>query len=280
MRITGQLIDASTGAHLWADRFEGELHDIFELQDQVTDSVVGAIAPTLQKAEIERAKRKSTDNLDAYDCYLRGLAFSNQGNDLQAVTEALRHFNRAIELDPSFAVAYVRAAMYYGLLRTIGHLTDQSPEIAEAKRLARRGTLLGKDDAEVLATGAWVLAHLDRDLDASAAMIDRALMLSPNRAGSLSIGGLIKIWLGEPDAGIERLTRAMRLSPLDPAVSDRQFGMALAYFFLDRYDEASSWAETALREAPEAHHILRIHEATHLRDGWSRHGSRSQGSES
>ena len=113
VRITGQLVDTATGAHLWADRFDGGLGDIFDLQDQVTESVVGAIAPAVEKAEIERAKRKPTESLDAYALYLRGLARFYQFGSRQANDEALRLFNSAIELDPDFASAYGRAAFCY-----------------------------------------------------------------------------------------------------------------------------------------------------------------------
>src|SRR5438132_1450824 len=118
VRITGQLVDTATGAHLWAERFDGGLGDIFDLQDQVTESVVGAIAPAVEKAEIERAKRKPTESLDAYALYLRGLARFYQYANRQANAEALRLFNSAIELDPDFASAYGRAALSYAFAKT------------------------------------------------------------------------------------------------------------------------------------------------------------------
>ena len=126
LRITGQLIDASTGAHLWADRFDGSLEDVFDLQDRVAASVAGAIAPRLEQAEIERVKRKPTDSLDAYDYYLRGMAsyhrppFANR----DAISEALRLFGRAIDLDPECATAYARAAYCYVMRRGSGNRTD------------------------------------------------------------------------------------------------------------------------------------------------------------
>ena len=125
VRITGQLVDAATGAHLWAERFDGGLGDIFDLQDQVTESVVGAIAPAVEKAEIERAKRKPTESLDAYTLYLRGLAGFYQFANRQANDEALRLFNRAIELDPDFASAYGRAALCYVLPRSMAGFQTQ-----------------------------------------------------------------------------------------------------------------------------------------------------------
>src|SRR4051794_14320527 len=136
VRITGQLVDTATGAHLWADRFDGGLGDIFDLQDQVTESVVGAIAPALEKAEIERAKRKPTESLDAYALYLRGLPRFYQVASRQANEEALRLFNSAIELDPDFASAYGRAASCYTMAKANGWISVTPSEIAEVTRLA------------------------------------------------------------------------------------------------------------------------------------------------
>jgi TolB-like protein len=152
LRITGQLIDASTGMHLWADRFDGGIEDIFDLQDQVTASVVGAIAPKLEQAEIDRAKRKPTESLDAHDYYLRGLASLYQFTSREANVEALRLFNRAIELDPDFGSAYAMAADCYSQRKGSGWMMDPANEIAETARLAQRAVWLGKDDAVALAT--------------------------------------------------------------------------------------------------------------------------------
>jgi TolB-like protein len=152
VRITGQLIDTDTGAHLWADRFEGNLDDIFNLQDQITMSVVGAIAPKLEQAEIERAKRKPTESLDAYDYFLRGMAALHQGTK-DANDEALRLFYKAIELDPEFASAHAMAAYCYAWRKSNGWMVDPERETAEAVRLAFRATGLGKDDAVALCWG-------------------------------------------------------------------------------------------------------------------------------
>src|SRR5262249_19141214 len=146
VRITGQLIDVSTAAHLWANRFDGTLEDVFDLQDKMTTSVVGAIAPKLEKAEIERAKSKPTESLIAYDYFLRGMAsvheWTREAND-----EALRLFYRTIELDPEFAAAYGMAAWCHIWRRLNGWMIDRAPESAEGARLARRAVELGKDDA-------------------------------------------------------------------------------------------------------------------------------------
>jgi TolB-like protein len=267
VRITGQLVDTATGAHLWAERFDGGLGDIFDLQDQVTESVVGAIAPAVENAEIERAKRKPTESLDAYALYLRGLATLYQFAGRQANDEALRLFNSAIELDPDFAAAYGRAASCYAFAKGNGWFSEAANEIAEVARLAQRAVELGKDDAIVLAASGWALAVVVRDLEVGAALVDRALVLNSNLAEAWSWGGWVNLWLGEPKLAIERFARAMRLSPLDPRVTGMRGGTAFAHFFLGRYDEAVSWAAMALQDRPDYQPGLRIAAASNAMAG-------------
>ncbi|MBT1516454.1 adenylate/guanylate cyclase domain-containing protein [Bradyrhizobium sp. SRL28] len=267
VRITGQLVDTATGAHLWAERFDGGLSDVFDLQDQVTESVVGAIAPAVEKAEIERAKRKPTESLDAYALYLRGLAGFYQFANRQANNEALRLFNRAIELDPDFASAYGRAAFCYVTAQTNGWISVTPSEIAEVTRLAQRAVELGKDDAIALAAGGYALVAVVRDLEVGAGLVDRALVLNSNLAEAWNWGGWVKNWLGEREAGIERFARAMRLSPLDPWVIGMRAGTAHAHFFLGRYDEAASWAAMALQDSPDFQPGLRIAAASNAMAG-------------
>jgi len=255
VRIAGQLIDASTGAHLWADRFEGGLDDIFDLQDQVTASVVGAIAPKLEQAEIERALRKPTGSLDAYDYYLRGMACVHLWTK-DASVEALAMFSRAIELDPNFASAYGVAARCYSQRKASGWMTDRPREVAEAERLARRAGELGKDDALALCTAGLALAYVVGDLDEGAAFIDRALALNPNLAWAWAFSGWVKIWLGEPEVTIEHIGRAIRLSPYDPHLFNTQTATAYAHFIAGRYTESLSWAEMAIRE--QRNHVLAL----------------------
>jgi TolB-like protein len=267
VRITGQLVDTATGAHLWAERFDGGLSDIFNLQDQVTESVVGAIAPAVEKAEIERAKRKPTDSLDAYALYLRGSDRLYQFASRQANDEALRLFNSAIELDPDFAAAYGRAALCYVWAKSNGWFSNTANEIAEVKRLAQRAVELGKDDATALGASGWALAYVVRDPGVGAALIDRALVLNSNSAEAWNFGGWVKTFLGEPEAAIERFARAMRLSPLDPRVTGMRGGTAFAHFFLGRYDEAASWAAMALQDNPDYPPGLRIAAASNAMAG-------------
>jgi TolB-like protein/class 3 adenylate cyclase len=249
VRITGQLIDTATGAHLWADRFDGGLEDVFDLQDRVTTNVVGAIAPTLERAEIERAKRKPTESLDAYDYFLRGMASVHQWSS-DANDEALRMFLGAIQLDPDFASAYGMAAWCY-TWRSINRWTiDRAQEAAETKRLARRAVDLGADDAVALCMGGYALAFVAHDLDGGAALIDRALSMNPNLAWAWHSSGWLRCFLGEPEIAIKHLEHGMRLSPLDPFVFRVYAGLACAHLLAGRYEESSSWADKAIQRRP------------------------------
>ena len=247
IRISGQLIDTTTGSHLWADRFDGAVEDIFDLQDQVTTSVVGVIAPTMERAEIERSKGKRTESLDAYDYYLRGIASLYQWT-VEETSRALGLFHKSIELDPDFSSAYGMAAWCYVWRKANGWMDDRVKEITDANWLAQRAIDLGADDAVALLGGGYALVFVVHDVERGAAYIDRALALNPNLAWGLVCDGWTKAFLGEPDAAIAQLSRALRLSPLDPLNVRALAGMAFAHFIAGRYDDASFWAEKALRE--------------------------------
>jgi TolB-like protein len=266
VRITGQLIDANTGAHLWADRFDSGFENIFDLQDRVTASVVGAMTLKLEQAEIERAKRKPTERLDAYDYYLRGLAIPYH-RTRDANEEALRLFNKALELDPDFAVACALAAFCYAFRKLNHWMTDPQQEVAEAARLARRAVELGRDDAEALPLAGFVLAYVLGDLDDGVAFVERALRLNPNLATAWGVSGWMKICLGEHNTVIEHVARAMRLSPLDPLLWSWQHFTALSHFFEGRYDNAASWVEATLREQPSYLPGLRLAAASNALAG-------------
>jgi TolB-like protein len=252
VRITGQLIDASTGAHLSADRFDGYIEDIFDLQDRITATVVGAIAPKLEQAEIERARRKRTENLDAYDYFLRAMASFYQ-RSRKANDDALQLFYKAIEFDSDFATAYGMAAWCHAWRNLSGWMTDRAQEIAEGARLAWRAVELGQDDAVALARGGHALALLVGDVDSGVAFIDRALALDPNLARAWYASGWVRVYRGEPEVAIEHQARAMRLSPLDPTLYHMQVGTALAHMLAGRFDEATLWVERAFREEPKYH---------------------------
>jgi tetratricopeptide (TPR) repeat protein len=254
VRITGQLIDAMMGGHIWTDRFDGTLEDVFDLQDQVTARVVGGIEPRLQRAEIERAGRKPTESLDAYDYFLRGMASFHPLNR-DGLLEAHRLFVRATELDPNYASAYGMASQ---TVSRHGWVVNREGEIADAIRLARRAVALGKDDPTALWSGGLTLAYLAKDAEAGAAYIDRALALNPNLAAGWNASGWVRMYLGESASAIEHFERAMRLSPLDPLAYLAFTGMGFALAFAGRYDEAISWATKALHEQPNWPAALRV----------------------
>jgi adenylate cyclase len=249
VRISGQLIDAATGAHLWADRFDSQLEDIFDLQDRVTSSVIGAISPQLERAEIARAQRKPTESLQAYDYYLRALAslyrFTREEN-----IEALKLTKIAHGLDPEFALSYALGATCYTQRKGFGWGTDAAQEIGEARRLARRAIELDKDDPTVLAGAGQALAFVVGEVEEGAALVSRAINLDPNLAIARNWRGWIHVFLGEVDAAIAQFQVALRLSPLDPRINLAQTGLAYAHFFAGRNEDASTWAATAVRQQP------------------------------
>jgi TolB-like protein len=257
VRITAQLVDAATGTHLWAERFEETLDDIFELQDEVAIGIVGVIASQLERAEIERARRKPTGNLNAYDHYLRAMPHVHRGTR-KAIDEALPLFRQAISLDPEFASAHAMAAWCHCLRKISGWITDQSKEFAEGVRLARLAVELGQDDAVALTRAGHTLAHLADDLEGAIALIDKALLLNPNLAAAWFLGGFVRAELGDPEAAIEFFTRAMRFSPLDPEMYRMQAGMAMSHLFAGRFDLALSWAERSFRQLPSSKFVVLI----------------------
>ena len=250
LRITAQLIDTTTGIHLWADRFDGAIEDIFDLQDQVTTSVVGAITPSVERAEIDRALLKSTDSLAAYDHYMRGIASAYQWTR-EATTEALRQYYKAIELDPKFAMAYALAASCYSWQKLNGWVTDPASELAETSRLVEQATRLGQDDAQVLGWSGAALASVVGQVDEGVALIDRALRLNPNLMDAWLSSGLARSVTGEWDVAIDHFARAMRLSPFDPMLFLMQFGAGSGHFQTGRYEEAATWAAKSIGEYPK-----------------------------
>jgi TolB-like protein len=249
VRMAGQLIDATTGVQLWADRFDGTLEDIFELQDRMSASVVGAIAPKLEQAEISRARRKPTESLDAYDFYLRGIAsghlWTRASNE-----DALRLFSKTIELDPQFAAAYGLAAFCHVRRKLNRWSLDRAQDVSEGARLARSAVDLGKDDAVALSWGGHALGYLAGDFDSALVFVDRARSLNPNLPSAWSLGGWVRTFRGELDQAIGLFERAIRLSPLDPILFAIENGIGFVHFLAGRYDDASAWTEMALREQP------------------------------
>jgi len=247
VRVTGQLIDASTGAHLWADRFEGGLEDIFDLQDDITLRVVGAIAPKLEQAEIVRAMRKPTESLDGYDYYLRAMSNFHKGGR-EDISEALRLFRKAIEFDDKFSSAYGMAAWCYARRKMNGWADEGSSEGLEAERLAGRAVKCGNDDAVALASSGIAIGYMFTDFDRAVSLLDRAQALNPNLAMAWHLGGWIRCFNGQQDLAVEHLERAVRLSPVDPQRPGMLAAIAAAHFSAGRFDSASSLSKTAMLE--------------------------------
>jgi adenylate cyclase len=249
VRITGQLIDTMSGAHIWADRFDGALDDIFELQDQVASGVAGAIEPRLRLAEIERISRKPPENLTVYDLYLRALALSHQFTP-ESLGEAVSLLQRAVQIDPSHTPA--AALLVYCFSWWISQLGIEFPEpqTGETVRLARQAAATAQDDPDVLWMIGWCLAYLTGDNAAGARMIERSLRLNPNCASAWLACGYVHSFGNRPGPAINALEQAQRLSPLDPQDHMIKLGLGIACLYAHRYDEAIEALERALAQKP------------------------------
>jgi adenylate cyclase len=249
VRITGQLIDATTGTHLWADRFDGLLDDIFDLQDRVTSSVIGAILPHLERAEIERAQRKPTGSLQAYDYYLRALASSYRFTR-EANLETLELTRAASAIDPHFALSHALGAFSYTQRKAFGWSANIADEISETRRLAAQAIELDRDDARVLGMAGFALGYVAGEVEEAAEFLARAILLDPNLVLARTWMGWTRIYLGDMDGAIEPLEVAQRVNPLDPRRYVTLTAMAYAHFFAGRNDEASVWAANVVRQQP------------------------------
>ena len=228
--------------------------------------MAGALAPKLEQAEIERARHKPTESLHAYDYFLRGMASHHQWTR-QGTDNALQLFKLAIELDPNFASAHAMAAYCYVWRRANGWMTEPARELAEAARLATRAIELGRDDTVALCWGGFAFARAVGDLDRGAAFIEQALVLNPNLATAWGFSGRVKVYRGEADLAIDDLQRAMRLSPLDPEIYGFQGSMAYAHLFAGRYEDASSWADKAMRDNTRFLPVTAVAAASHALAG-------------
>ena len=244
VRITGQLIDATTGAHIWAGRFDGALDDIFELQDQVASGVVGAIEPRLRQSEFERAIRKPTESLDAYDLYLRALALRDTHTD-ESVPQAIALLKKSLAIDPGYAPA--KALIGFSRVHQSSHGGSPVSEAdaAEAVALVKEALEVGKDDPDKLWMAAFTLLILTGERDIAATAIDRALTLNPNSAHAWTARGFAS--LTQPGLAIEAFQRAMRLNPLDRLGRAFTAGIAAAHVVAGRYEQALDWANRTLR---------------------------------
>jgi len=250
VRIVGQLIDTTTGAHIWADRFDGALDDIFELQDQVASSVVGAIEPRLRISEIKRANRKPPQNLDAYDLYLRALGQFHT-HSLVGALSAVNLLKQALAIDPTYAPAAALIGECYVTRRNYPEAPPLSDaEISQSVHLARQAIQWDRDDPDTLWMAAITLANFAGEHTTAAHLIERALTLNPNSAHAWNARGYIAYRQNQLETAMESFKRAIRLSPLDPLGGYFSGGVAIVYVALGRYDDALEWADRTLHEFP------------------------------
>lgn len=249
LRIVGRLIDGATGAHLWSDRYDGALAEVFDVQDRVAAAVVGAIVPALTRAETERAKRKPVASLDAYDNFLRGVALARQFRP-ETHRQARDHFYRAMELAPDFSTPFGFATHCYSTSRLQGWDFDPPTAEAEVRRLAEQVATIGPDDAWAQGTAGFSLAWVCRDYAAATAFGDTALALNPNLVSAWMMRGAISTFCGDPTLAIEQLCRARRISPVGADLSLSQGYLAFALLFAGRLEEAAHAASHAAAHMP------------------------------
>jgi TolB-like protein/class 3 adenylate cyclase len=248
VRITAQLIDAETGAHLWADRFDGSLEDVFELQDQVALSVAGVIEPTLQDAETVRSSKRPTNNVTAYDLYLRTSMVVL--SSAKRIPEVLRLLEEAIERDPNYGPALAWAAVCYMRLLEDGVSRDRDGDRRKGMDFARRALQVASDDPGTLANAALALTSFGEDIDTTIVLVDRAVALNPSFARGWYISGVLQNWAGQPELALKCFETSLRLSPRG------RFGLVLvnigiSYFLMRRFEEAASKLLLQIQDEPE-----------------------------
>ena len=257
LRILGQLVDATTGAQIWADRFEGEMSDVFELQDRITESVVAAIEPWLQLAEIERLKHRAPADLAAYDFLLKAQQLEYEFT-AESVAAALRCLDQALEIDPSYAPALGLAAFCHAQRCVQGWTENQELESAKGLRFAERAVELGKDDSNILWMAAYAIRELGMDPHRAKDVAYRSIHLNPNSAIALTIAAWIEAPLPNPQMALQLLQRAERLSPRDPRAWSMATARSLAHFVEGNYEQGATCAKKALAQNPRFAIALRL----------------------
>jgi adenylate cyclase len=247
VRITGQLIHATTGTHLWADRFDGLIEDVFELQDKVASSVAGVIEPALQAAETARSAARPTSDLTAYEFYLR--AYEMVLSSVRQIPEALRLMEQAIARDPRYGPALAWAAFCCHRLLHDSMSEDPTADRRKGIGFARRALEVGGEDPGVLANAAQALAYFGEEIGAMMALIDRALALNPNYARGWNVSGILRLWAGLPDVAIEHANASLRLSPR-AGIGTSLTLIGAAHFYARRFDEAVPKLRLAIEEYP------------------------------
>ena len=246
VRVSAQLVEAATGTHVWADRYDGALDNIFDLQDRIAASVVGAIEPQLHRAEIERIRHKRPESFDAYDLTLAGLAYMNRLNQ-NDTDKALALFRRAIEADPTYARAYACASWCYRRQVQLQGMVLSDNERAEAVRLAQAALKADRTDPYVLWQAGVTAALVEGDFEEGAALIDRSLAINANANRAWLSSAMRRCYSGDPETAIEHAEKAMRLSPLDVSMWVAYGCLATAHMQLENYETAAEWARKSVR---------------------------------
>src|SRR5229473_1227585 len=249
VRISGQLIDAVTGTHIWADRFERDLTDVFALQDEVTVAVVSAIQPKLLQTEIAMATRRRPENLTAYDLFLRTMQ-QFYLTTREGLAETIRLAHRALELDPRFGLVAALAGMCHMRNVIWGNANDPQFDRTESVRLLRLALSVDDSDPDTLAMAALISAFMVGDCESEIEMADRAVALNPNSFNAWSYRGWVYQIAGLPEEGVRSFERAIRMSPVDPLLHLSFLGMGVAFIELRRFDEAIVAGKKALRQNP------------------------------
>jgi tetratricopeptide (TPR) repeat protein len=265
LRFAGQLVDATTGAHIWADRFDGELTDVFELQDRFTESVVAAVGPQLQLAEIGRLRRMPPAHLDAYELLLHAQQLEYEFTP-DSLVASIEHVNQALAIDRSYAPAMALGAYCYMERLLQGWAQNPAEERAEAARLAARAVELASADSNVLWMSSWTVWNVVMDTTLAKQLANRSLAINPNCAMALTSLGWTETH-ENPKKGIELFRRAERLSPRDPRGWFTSTGLAAGHYFEDEFEEAASWAQKALLQNPRFATALRFLAASLARQG-------------
>jgi TolB-like protein/tetratricopeptide (TPR) repeat protein len=266
LRITGQLVDSASGVHIWADRFDGDAGDVFELQDRITESVVGAIEPKVQLAEIDRLRHKAAPDLNAYDLLLQAQALEYEFTE-QSLAAALRRLEQALAIDPAYAPAMALAAYCYAERHNQGWTQVQEEDASEGLRLALRAVELGKNDADVLWKAGFAVRVLGADPQRAREFLDRSLQINPNSAIALATAAWNEVMLGNPGGAFELLRRAERLSPRDPRAWYMAGATAFAHMVAGQYEQAVGCARRALAHNPRFTRTLRVLAASLARLG-------------
>jgi adenylate cyclase len=247
VRISGQLVDADTGNHIWADRFDRNLGDVFELQDEITQQIASAIEPNLQGAEVRRASSKPTENLNAYDLYLRALA-SHYSLSGEGLSDAFVLTRQALKLDPAYDLAKAFAAYLLAMLNQHSPITPE--EQTEAIALAKSVLAANRDDPKTIAYAAHALSALSGEHILSLPALERALRLNPNSAHVLVRSGWVKTYVSDPDSAIDLFLQSARLDPLNSEMGFIYCGLFAAHLIKGKHKQALEYAQHCVEEMP------------------------------